>query len=90
MLQLDFEPITTLVNQEFTIFEVTSTFRIAIIPVAYVILYVRFTSLVHAEKKISTPPEAQHLIPVVGYTLPDRDFHPARKCQALLGAPIVC
>jgi len=35
-------------------------------PMPYYVLCVRFTSLVHAEKKINIPPEAQHSILVVG------------------------
>ena len=51
-------------------------------PTAYKILCVRFVWFVRSIS--ATPPQTQHSIPAVGYTLPDRDFHPARYTKLRL------
>ena len=89
MLHLDFERHPTLINRKFTIFEATSTFRIAITPVAYVILYVRFTALVRAGQVQYSARDAT-LDTGEWLTLTRQGLSPCKKCQALLGAQIAC
>src|SRR5262249_28158740 len=57
----------------------TSTSGCAVTPAAYRIRCLRFAHLVR--RVSTTPPWAQGSLRVDGYSLPDRDFHPARDAK---------